>query len=62
MSLIDDMDDPKRERMGELDFCLYGKLSQFCGSAKVRRLQDGPRGDASAAIKAFVESTALLGK
>lgn len=39
LSLIDDMQSGPAERMRELNFCLYGKLNNFCGNAKVRRLR-----------------------
>jgi hypothetical protein len=59
LSLIDDIDGEPPERKRSLRFCLYGKEVAFCGSAKVLRLQDGERGDATGAIKTFIEGIEL---
>lgn len=59
LSLIDDIQSPADERLRELNFCLYGKLNNFCGNAKVLRLKDGAKADASAAVKAFVQGIEL---
>ena len=59
LSLIDDIQSPADERLRELNFCLYGKLNNFCGNAKVLRLKDGSKADASAAVKAFIQGIEL---
>lgn len=59
MSLIDDIEGEPEERMRQLDFCLYGKEANFCGGANVLRLIDGEKADATADIKAFIESIEL---
>ncbi|GJI96899.1 hypothetical protein RugamoR57_36170 [Duganella caerulea] len=41
MSLIDEVPSPHADRTRELNFCLYGKQNNFCGSAKVLRQKDG---------------------
>jgi hypothetical protein len=58
LSLIDDIQSPD-ERLRELNFCLYGKRNNFCGNAKVLRLKDGAKADASAAVKAFIQGIEL---
>lgn len=59
LSLIDDVQSPADERFRELNFCLYGKLNNFCGNAKVLRLKDGSKADASPAIKTFIQGIEL---
>lgn len=59
LSLIDDIDGEPADRMRSLRFCLYSKETSFCGSAKVLRLKDGAEGDATAAIKRFIEGIEL---
>jgi hypothetical protein len=60
LSLIDDMQSPADERLRELKFCLYGKLNNFCGNAKVLRLKDGSKMDGSAAVKTFIKGIELV--
>lgn len=60
LSLIDDMQSPVDERLRELNFCLYGKLNNFCGNAKVLRLKDGAKMDGSAAVKNFIQGVELV--
>ena len=55
----DDVQSPADERLRELNFCLYGKLNNFCGNAKVLRLKNGSKADASAAVKAFIQGIEL---
>jgi hypothetical protein len=38
LSLIDDITTPASERQQELNFCLYGDESNFCGSAKISKV------------------------
>lgn len=59
LSLIDDIQAPFSERLRELNFCLYGKINNFCGNAKVMRLKDGARADASRTIKALIRGIEL---
>lgn len=59
MSMIDDIEGEPGERMRQLDFCLYGNEANFCGGAKVLRLIDGEKVDATVEIKAFIESIEL---
>ncbi len=61
LSLIDDIQPPPGEQTRQLGFCLYGKENNFCGDATVLRLKDGPKGDATAAIKAFIHGIELQG-
>lgn len=59
MSLIDDVQSPLADRARELNFCLYGKRNNFCGSAKVLRLKDGGKPDGISAIKAWIQRIEL---
>lgn len=59
LSLIDDAEGDPENRLRYLDFCLYGRKTNFCGGAKVLRLKDGEKADPTAAIKAFIEGIAL---
>lgn len=59
LSLIDDIQSPADERLRELNFCLYGKLNNFCGNAKVLRLKDGSKADASLAVKTLIQGIEL---
>lgn len=61
LSLIDDVQSGSAERMRELNFCLYGKLKNFCGNAKVQRLSGGAKTDGSSEIKAFIQRIELQG-
>jgi len=61
LSLIDDIQPPPAERTRELSFCLYGKENNFCGAATALRLKDGPKADATAAIKSFIHGIELQG-
>lgn len=59
ISLIDDVQSAPAERLRELNFCLYGKLNNFCGNAKVLRLKDGTKADGSGIVKAFIQEVEL---
>lgn len=61
LSLIDDIDAPPAERLRELGFCIHGRDNIFCGHAKVLRLQDGAKGDATPVVKAFIQGLGLQG-
>lgn len=61
LSLVDDFQPPAAERTRELSFCLYGNENNFCGSTTALRLKDGPKGDATAAIKSFINGIELEG-
>lgn len=59
VSLIDDVQSAPAEPLRELNFCLYGKLNNFCGNAKVLQLKDGAKADGSGAVKAFIQGVEL---
>jgi len=59
LSLIDDTEGEPEEQLRDLGFCLYGEQTNFCGYAKVLRLKDGEKADATAAVKAFIEGIEL---
>lgn len=59
VSLIDDVQSAPTERLRELNFCLYGQLNNFCGNAKVLRLKDGAKLDATSTVKAFIQGMEL---
>jgi len=59
MSLIDDAQSPHADRTRELNFCLYGKQNNFCGSAKVLRLKDGAKVDDTSTIKDWIQRIEL---
>jgi hypothetical protein len=44
VSIIDDINTPAAERQQELNFCLYGKQNNLCGSAKTAKIsgKDSP--------------------
>lgn len=59
LSLSDGAFDPPNERFRELTFCMYGKLNNFCGYAKVRRLGDRSKVDGTRAVKEFLQGIEL---
>lgn len=59
VSLIDDVQSAPAERLRELNFCLYWKLNNFCGNAKVLRLKDGAKLDGTNTVKAFIQGMEL---
>ncbi|MQA21679.1 hypothetical protein [Rugamonas rivuli] len=59
VSLMDDVQSAPAERLRELNFCLYGKLNNFCGNAKVLRLKDGAKLDGTNTVKAFIQGMEL---
>lgn len=59
LSEIDSIDLPKEERTRELNFCIYGKLSNFCGYARTLRLKDGKKADAAGIVKLLIRRIEL---
>jgi len=59
ISLIDDVHSPLADRTRELNFCLYSKQNNFCGSAKVLRLKDGAKADGTSTIKDWIQRIEL---
>lgn len=53
--LVDDLESAPEERKREMIFCIYGTQNVFCGDAYVLRLKDGAKGDATPALKKFIQ-------
>lgn len=59
LSLIDDMASSAGAPMQEVNFCLFGESSNFCGNAKIARTRRGAKSSDVETIKRFVQQIAF---